>query len=216
MQKYLEKNIFYCHKNKNHSIFSNSNELILKSVNKNESVNSNLDLSLFKDFVNDDLFADLDLDNLDKQSNAGSSEMDILQLKNKIQEDCLGCYKVKAKFKSIERKVTVQADEFKLEMGIEDASCNLVCKVHSDVVSEWAGLIPSQMMALREHILAGEVEYKKKVQSVSYIKYMKRFTISQIFQVLQEIMIKILALDNKMEIQLNGDGSLPVIKKIFY
>ncbi|XP_044758002.1 recQ-mediated genome instability protein 1-like [Coccinella septempunctata] len=160
---------------------------------------NNLDSSLFGDFVNEDLFADLDLDDLEKRVDTKSTVINVVELKTKIREGFVGSCRIRAKFKGIERKVTVQGEEYKAEMRIEDSTGDLIVQVHSDVISKWAGLTPVEMLNLRKSILAGMVEYKNKVQSI-----------------LQLIMKKILEVDNLMEIDLNGPDSKPVMKEVFY
>ncbi|XP_045468667.1 recQ-mediated genome instability protein 1-like isoform X1 [Harmonia axyridis] len=155
--------------------------------------------SQFGDFVNEDLFADLDLEGLQKKEDAKLTVSKVVELKTKIRNNCAGSFRIKAKFKAIEKKVTVQGDEYKAEMRIEDDSDDMVCKVHSDIISKWAGLTPNEMLDLRKSILSGNVEFKNKVQNI-----------------LQVIMKKILEVDNLMEIQLNGCDSLPIMKEIFY
>ena len=122
----------------------------------------------------DDVFNDIDIDaHLDQVESApvaGPSVITIAKLiqnKNNISK---GVFRIRAKFKSVEEKLTVSDGEYKLVIKVEDASGDLVVRVHSDVISEFAECTPTSIMSLKSNVLGKNKEAIEKMMQVHQSK----------------------------------------------
>ncbi|KAK9887570.1 hypothetical protein WA026_023377 [Henosepilachna vigintioctopunctata] len=110
----------------------------------------------------------MDIDHMENKdlSESRSNIISITELLRHAQQANCGSFKVHAKFKSIVEKLTLQKQEYKLTIMIQDDSNEAICKVHSEVISKWAGLTPAEIMNLKTNIFSQDIESKKKVEKV--------------------------------------------------
>ncbi|KAL3277372.1 hypothetical protein HHI36_012721, partial [Cryptolaemus montrouzieri] len=169
----------------------NTNHLPEKNSKKVSSVVDNKSrTNLFDEFINeDDLFGNLDLHTVEETNK--SDIISITKLLQSLQRTSNGLFKIKAKFKSIVEKLTLQKDEYKLTIMVEDDSNEMICRIHSDVVSKWAQLTPVEIVNLKKSIFSKDIESKSRVEKA-----------------LQNIKDRLIEVNHVMDIQ--------VLEKILY
>lgn len=110
----------------------------------------------------DDVFSDF---NLDATINSPDEFISIKRLNEINREKKTGIYKVKAKFKAIVQKLTVNEHELLLVIKIEDPTGDFVVKVNSEIITGFAGYTPAGFMNLK-----GNIQNKDQSATLKVIK----------------------------------------------
>lgn len=146
---------------------------------QNTQNNSNYD-----DLVTDDFFTP-SIENVQQK-------ISIDTLKKHAENNEFGKYKIRAKFKSVYKKLDLENDEYQLSITLMDDTGDLNVKVDSSVVANWAGYDCSEILALKNEI-SKDVNARSKIENA-----------------LQNIKNKLVELDGLLEIELSANEVLPV------
>ncbi|CAH0553682.1 unnamed protein product [Brassicogethes aeneus] len=141
----------------------------------------------------DDVFGDFNIDvHLDQ-----AEILNIKKLHEFFRDKKFGTFKVKAKFNSIVKKLTVANDELHLVIKIEDSTGDISVRVHSKIIAGFAGYTPAAFMALKENVT-------KKDESATL----------KVIKALKEIKNKLIKLEGTLEIKLENNVTDPILIEI--
>ncbi|XP_066137412.1 recQ-mediated genome instability protein 1-like [Euwallacea fornicatus] len=123
--------------------------------------------------------------------------MKIEKLKNLIPDIGKGKFKLKAKFKCVQDKLSTVDGKYYLTISVTDASGELIVQVHPRIVEKFAESSAERLEHLRKLSLNSETSVK-----------------DELFRVLRNIHSKLVALDNVIEVQVTKGEKHPVVVSV--
>lgn len=132
----------------------------------------------------------------------------------KLQHETIrAMFFIKGRFKEVVEKLSFADNNYRMTIKVEDDCNEVTVRLHSDIISEYAGYSPTEIISLKNDILQNDDDAKEKVMTVLiqllFIYHIK----SCLFQALEKLRVNLLKIDNVMKIQVEKD-KVPVILKI--
>ncbi|KAI4458924.1 recq-mediated genome instability protein 1 rmi1 [Holotrichia oblita] len=162
-------------------------ENVKKSENDNDDqLNSSLETEI-------DLFNSIEMDNyLDKIE--ADQHIPLETLVTNIANNMFGKYKVRAKFQSVVRKLSVNDDKWVVQICIVDSNSSLAVFIDSCVLNEMIGFTPKEALNLR---------------------YQAKNGVQMIMNALDRLKSKFIEIDCVMDIEYNASTESPIIVKFY-
>ncbi|KAJ8978105.1 hypothetical protein NQ317_015915 [Molorchus minor] len=179
---------------------STTNNNIRSSINTTPEiidVSDSLDLEHENEiFANIDIDAHLDKIDKDLEINRTPKRhvLTIEQLLKNIPDINNGKFKIRAKFKSVVKRLTVSDDGFYLVVQVGDDTGVITVRFHNDLITDMAGCSSDVMLGFKNSVEENQAEIRQNV-----------------LEIVGRLKQKLERLNNVMEVQVNASEEFPVV-----